>query len=100
RARVVIVSPNMLMLAVQTMQAIMKDARMRDEAGLIQREVALLTADVNRLRERVLDMQRHYGQLGEDVEKILTSSDKIASRGRKIEALEFDAPHRALDAAE
>jgi len=95
RARVVIVSPNMLMLAVQTMQAILKDARMRDEASLIQREVAMLTADVTRLRERVLDMQRHYGQLGEDVEKILTSSDKIASRGRKIEALEFDAPRPA-----
>ncbi len=101
RARVVIVSPNMLMLAVQTMQAILKDARMRDEAGLIQREVALLTADVNRLRERVADMQRHYGQLGEDVEKILTSSDKIASRGRKIETLEFDAINPGtLEAAE
>jgi len=83
------------------MQAILKDARMRDEAGLIQREVALLTADVTRLRERVLDMQRHYGQLGEDVEKILTSSDKIASRGRKIESLEFDTPPPPLvEAAE
>ncbi len=90
RARIVIVSPNMLMLAVQTMQAILKDVRMREQAGVIQREVSMLMTDVSRLRERVLDLQRHYGQMGEDVEKILTSSDKIASRGRKIEALEFE----------
>ncbi len=90
RARVVIVSPNMLMLAVQTMQAIMKDVRMREQAGIIQREVGVLMVDVNRLKERVLDFQRHFGLLGGDVEKIITSMDKIASRGRKIENLEFD----------
>ncbi len=42
RARVFIVSPNMLMLAVQTMQAIMKDVQMREQANVIQREVATL----------------------------------------------------------
>jgi DNA recombination protein RmuC len=42
RSCVVIVSPNMLMLAVQTMQAILKDVRMREQAGLIRREVGLL----------------------------------------------------------
>lgn len=90
RARIVIVSPNMLMLAVQTMQAILKDVQMREQAGLIQREVALLLTDVNRLRERVLDFQKHFGLLGADVEKIITSSNKIASRGQKIETLDFD----------
>lgn len=89
RARIVIVSPNMLMLAVQTVQAIMKDVRMREQAGLIQREVSMLSADVHRLRERTLDFQRHYGLLGQDLDKILTSSDKITSRGRKIENLDF-----------
>ena len=90
RARIVIVSPNMLMLAVQTMQSIMKDVRMREQAGLIQREVGVLMTDVSRLRERVLDFQKHFGLLGGDVEKILTSTDKIASRGRKIEDLDFE----------
>ncbi len=91
RARVVIVSPNMLMLAVQTMQAIMKDVRMREQAGLIQREVGTLMQDVNRLRERVLDLQRHFGLASTDVEKILTSTDKIAGRGRRIENLDLEA---------
>jgi DNA recombination protein RmuC len=92
RARIVICAPNMLMLAVQTMQAILKDVKMREQAHLIQREVALLMDDMGRFRERVLDLQRHFGQANQDIEKILTSSERIAQRGRKIENLEFDEP--------
>ncbi len=58
RARVVIVAPNILMLAVQTVQAVIKDAKMRDQAGLIQREVGLLLEDVSRLAERVGELER------------------------------------------
>ncbi|MGF1622294.1 MAG: DNA recombination protein RmuC [Rhodomicrobiaceae bacterium] len=90
RARIFIVSPNMLMLAVQTMQAILKDVQMREQADVIQREVGHLLGDVNRLKDRVLDFQKHFGLLGSDVEKILTSTEKIASRSKKIEGLEFD----------
>ncbi|MGH6866591.1 MAG: DNA recombination protein RmuC [Methyloceanibacter sp.] len=90
RARIVICAPNMLMLAVQTMQAILKDVQMREQAHLIQREVAKLMDDMERFRERVLDLQRHFGQAGADIDKILTSSDKIAARGRKIETLDFE----------
>jgi DNA recombination protein RmuC len=90
RARIVICAPNMLMLAVQTMQAILKDVKMREQAHLIQREVTRLMEDMGRLRERVLDLQRHFGQANDDIEKILTSSERIASRGHKIENLEFE----------
>jgi hypothetical protein len=37
------------------------------------------------LRGRVLDFQRHFAQLGPDLDKILASTDKIASRGARIE---------------
>jgi len=90
RARIVICAPNMLMLAVQTMQAILKDVKMREQAHLIQREVSRLMEDMGRLRERVLDLQRHFGQANEDIEKILTSSERITSRGHRIESLEFE----------
>jgi DNA recombination protein RmuC len=90
RARIVICAPNMLMLAVQTMQAILKDVQMREQAHLIQGEVAKLMVDMGRFRDRVLDLQRHFGQANADIEKILTSSEKITSRGRKIENLEFE----------
>ncbi len=89
RARIVICAPNMLMLAVQTMQAILKDVQMREQAHLIQGEVAKLMDDMNRFRERVLDLQRHFGQANQDIEKILTSSEKIAARGNRIENLDF-----------
>lgn len=90
RARVVIVSPNMLMLAVQTMQAILKDAQMREQAGLIQAEVGKLMQDVYRTRDRVLDLQRHFGQANKDIDKILISTDKLTSRGMKIEQVELE----------
>lgn len=99
RVRIVIVSPNMLMLAVQTMQSIMKDVRMREQAGLIQREVGVLMTDVSRLKERVLDFHKHFGLLGGDVEKILTLTDKIAGRGRRIEDLDLaDTPGKVIAA--
>jgi len=63
---------------------------MREQAHLIQGEVAKLMDDMGRFRERVLDLQRHFGQANQDVEKILTSSEKIAQRGLKIENLDFD----------
>jgi DNA recombination protein RmuC len=97
RARIVICAPNMLMLAVQTMQAILKDVQMREQAHLIQREVAKLMDDMGRFRERVLDLQRHFGQANQDIEKILTSSEKIAQRGRKIETLEFEETAPAIE---
>ena len=99
RARIVICAPNMLMLAVQTMQAILKDVQMREQAHLIQREVAVLMEDMGRFRERVLDLQRHFGQANGDIEKILTSSEKIAARGSKIENLEFDETSAAAEIA-
>ena len=90
RARVVIVSPNMLMLAIQTMQAILKDAQMREQAGLIQAEVGKMMLDVYRLRDRVLDLQKHFGLTAKDIDKILISTDKVTSRGRKIEQVELE----------
>ena len=90
RSCIMICAPNMLMLAVQTMQAILKDVKMREQAHLIQREVVRFMEDAGRLRDRVLDLQRHFGLANADIEKILTSSDRIASRGRKIENLEFE----------
>lgn len=90
KKRVIIVSPNMLMLAVQTMQAVMKDARMRQQAGVIQLEVAKMMDDVGRLRDRVTSLSRHFDQASRDIELITTSAQKVANRGNKIVDLEID----------
>ncbi|MDU6374144.1 MAG: DNA recombination protein RmuC, partial [Bradyrhizobium sp.] len=95
RARVVLVSPSLLMLAIQVMQQIMKDARIRDAADQIRNEVIHLGDDLGRLRERVLKLQKHFGDVGEDIRQILVSADKIEKRAARIEELDFskqDAP--------
>ena len=89
RARVVLVSPSLLMLAIQVMQQILKDARMRDAADQIRTEVLNLGDDLNRLRDRVLKLQNHFGQANEDVRQILISADKIEKRAGRIEELDF-----------
>lgn len=90
RQRVVLVSPSLLMMAIQVMQALVRDQRMRDEARLIQIEVGHLLEDVRRLRERSIALQRHFGQVGEDVGSLLVSADKIMKRGARIEAVELE----------
>jgi len=89
RARVVIVSPSLLMLSIQVIQAILKDARMREQAHLIQGEVIRLMEDVARVDERVRRLQTHFGQASRDIDDILVSTAKVTKRGQKIEALEF-----------
>lgn len=89
RSRVVIVSPSLLMLSIQVIQALLKDARMREQAHLIQGEVIRLMEDVSRLDDRVRKLQAHFSMAQKDVDLILTSSDKLTKRGAKIEALEF-----------
>lgn len=99
RARIVIVSPSLLMLSVQIVQSVLRDVRMREQAHLIQGEVVRLMEDVNRLDERVRKLQGHFGMAQKDVEEVLTSSGKITSRSRKIEALDFTAPEPDAKAA-
>jgi DNA recombination protein RmuC len=89
RARVVIVSPSLLMLAVQVMQQILKDARMREAADLIRAEVSRMMEDVGRLQDRVVKLQQHHGQAGEDMRQILISTEKIGRRAGRIDALDF-----------
>jgi DNA recombination protein RmuC len=89
RSRIVIVSPSLLMLSIQVIQAILKDARMREQAHVIQGEVIRLMEDVARLDERVRKLQTHFGQASKDIDDILVSTSRVTRRGQKIEALEF-----------
>jgi DNA recombination protein RmuC len=90
RARIVIVSPSLLTLAIQVMQALVRDARIREEARVIQVEVQKLLEDVDRLDSRVAKLDAHFRQAQDDVSQIRVSTDKIVKRGERIETLEFD----------
>jgi DNA recombination protein RmuC len=89
RSGVIIVSPSLLMLAIQVVQQIQKDARMREAADKILKEVALLIEDVHRLKERVENLDKHFGNANKDIEQIVTSAEKIMSRGERIQGVDF-----------
>jgi DNA recombination protein RmuC len=90
RSKVVIVSPSLLMLAIHVVQQIQRDARMREAADQIHAEVGHLMDDIARLHERVLHLQRHFGQANEDVRQILISAEKVEKRAARIKEVEFD----------
>ncbi|HSZ73526.1 MAG TPA: DNA recombination protein RmuC, partial [Rhizomicrobium sp.] len=89
RVQVIVVSPNILMLAINTMQTVMKDARMREQTGLIQKEVGLLLNDVRLLGERVGKLQSHFAQTEGDLKNIGVSTEKIVKRADAIGKVEL-----------
>ena len=92
RANVIVVSPNILMLAINTIQTVMKDARMREQADLIRQEVGVLLNDVRLLSERVSKLQSHFNQADADIKNILISTGKITGRAERIEKVELAPP--------
>jgi DNA recombination protein RmuC len=88
--RVWIVSPTTCMATLNTMRAILKDARMREQAGAIRKELALLFADVERLGTRVENLDRHFGQAAKDISEIKISADKAGRRARRLDNFDFE----------
>ena len=89
-ARVWIVSPTTCMATLNTMRAILKDARMREQAGAIRRELGLLFQDIERLGTRVENLDRHFGQAAKDLSEIKISSDKAGRRARRLDNFDFE----------
>jgi DNA recombination protein RmuC len=91
RAHVVVVSPSILMLAIQVVQQIQKDARMREAADQIRDEVGRLVKDVSLLGDRVRKLQTHFSQSNEDIRQAIISIDKIEAHGERIQQVELGA---------
>ncbi|WP_417256358.1 DNA recombination protein RmuC [Celeribacter halophilus] len=88
--RVWIVSPTTCMATLNTMRAILKDARMREQAGAIRKELSLLHADVERLGSRVGNLDRHFGQAAKDLEDIKISAEKAGKRAHRLDNFDFE----------
>ncbi len=89
-ARVWIVSPTTCMATLNTMRAVLKDARMQEQAGAIRKELGLLYKDVDLLGNRVENLDRHFNQAGKDIEQIKISATKAGKRARRLDAFDFD----------
>ena len=99
RKRVYMVSPTTLMATLNTVRAVMRDSRMREQAHVIQAEVRKMLDDVARLDDRVGSLERHFDQATRDIGQIRTSSDKITGRGTKITEIELGDDGEAVDDA-
>ncbi|KMW60149.1 DNA recombination protein RmuC [Candidatus Rhodobacter oscarellae] len=89
-ARVWIVSPTTCMATLTTMRAVLKDARMREQAGAIRKELGALFKDVDRLGTRVENLDRHFGQAAKDIADIKISADKAGRRARRLDNFDFE----------
>lgn len=95
RAKVMIVSPTLMVLAIQVVKQVRKDSQVREAVSLIQRETGHMMNDVRLLCDRVNKLKGHFGQTARDIDDILTSAGKIEKRAGKIEELEFDGDAQA-----
>lgn len=89
QSQVVLASPHVFMLVISTLQGLMRDAKMREQAREIQREVGTLLKDVRLLGERVGDLRTHFERTSKDIGEIEKPMGRIASRAEKIEKVEL-----------
>ena len=89
KARVWIVSPTTMMATLNTVRAVLRDARMREQTAIIQAEMLKLLEDVSRLDTRVDNLNRHFSQAQKDITEIQTSTTRITKRSHKITELDI-----------
>jgi DNA recombination protein RmuC len=96
KARVWIVSPTTMMATLNTVRAVLKDVRMREQAGEIQKAVGLMLGDVRRLDDRVDNLKKHFAQTEKDLREIDVSTSQITRRGERIQEIELGEDRQAL----
>ncbi|MBF9048598.1 DNA recombination protein RmuC [Roseobacter sp. HKCCD9010] len=89
-ARVWIVSPTTCMATLNTMRAVLKDARMREQAGEIRKALKQLHRDVEIVEERAGKLETHLRQAGEDLAGILTASARAGKRAERLDNFDFE----------
>lgn len=88
--KVILCGPDNLMLLLNTITGILKNAKMNKVAGKIQDQVNFLLKDLERLRDRVGKLKQHFDLAKKDIDDIQTSEDKIHNRGVKIYSIDVD----------
>lgn len=89
-ARVWIVSPTTCMATLNTMRAILKDARMREQAGAIRTTLKQLHRDVEIVVERVDKLNTHFGQARADLDGINTAAERAGKRAARLDNFDFE----------
>lgn len=100
-AKVWIVSPTTCMATLNTMRAVLKDARMREQAGAIRATLRQLHRDVEIVVERVGKLSTHFQQARDDLEGITTAAERAGKRATRLDNFDFEeiAPEAAAPLA-
>jgi Uncharacterized protein conserved in bacteria len=98
RMKVWIVSPTTLWATLHTLSGVLRDVRLREQAGAIQVELRALVDDLGRLAQRVGNLQRHFAQAQDDVREISVSCDKASTRAARIDLSQLAAEQEATPA--
>lgn len=91
KRRVYIVSPTTLMATLNTIRTILKDAKMREQAHVLQKAIGEMVKDVALLDKRVGALGSHFDLAQKDIREIQISTRKITERGDKIESMQLDS---------
>lgn len=88
--KVWIVSPTTCMATLNTMRAILKDARMREQAGAIRTTLRQLHRDVELVVERVEKLSTHFNQARSDLDGISTAAERAGKRAARLDNFDFE----------
>jgi DNA recombination protein RmuC len=94
--QVVVVSPHVFMLVIATIQGLMRDAKMREQAHAIQAEVGALLQDVKRLGVRIGNLRDHFDTTNKDIGQIETSMRGIDRHAERIAQVDLGDRPEAL----
>jgi DNA recombination protein RmuC len=96
--KVWIVSPTTCMATLNTMRAVLKDARMREQAGAIRATLRQLHRDVELVVERVEKLSTHFHQARADLDGITTAAERAGKRAARLDNFDFEelAPEAPL----
>ena len=97
RSRVVIVSPSLMMMAIQVAQSLLRDAAIRESVHTIQGEIGKLVNDARRLAERAAKLEGHFRAAQEDLGDVMTATERVSRRAQRIDAMDFDGERRAAE---
>jgi DNA recombination protein RmuC len=85
-ARVWIVSPTTMMATLNTIRAVLKDARLHAEARELRRDLSMLLTDLEKLGAAADKMATHFDRAEQDMRAITRGAGTALRRARRIES--------------
>ena len=79
-----IISPTTLWVILSSIENIVRDKRIKDNAGLIQSHLSLLIKEIDRLQNRDKKLDSHFSNAQNDLNEIVTTTKKLTNKTQKI----------------